>query len=118
MEDEGFNNEAFGAHSRSFSTRSATLRASSRDSHARLSSGWLAFTGRVSNPLDHYERFPITWSSPFPVILTLPSSFSGLCLTPTQFDCKKAACCAIMGCGGREVVYYSGFHQCLLCAVG
>src|SRR5262249_40710564 len=54
----------------------------------------------------------------FPVILTLPSSFSGPCLTPTQFDCKKAACCAIMGCGGREVVYYSGFHQCLLCAVG
>ena len=42
MEDEGFNNEAFGAHSRSFSTRSPTLRASSRDSHARLTSGWLA----------------------------------------------------------------------------
>jgi hypothetical protein len=25
-----------------------------------LASGWLAFTGRVSNPLDHYERFQIT----------------------------------------------------------
>jgi short-subunit dehydrogenase involved in D-alanine esterification of teichoic acids len=23
-----------------------------------LPAGWLAFTGRVSNPLDHYERFP------------------------------------------------------------
>src|SRR6267154_2910750 len=33
--------------------------------------GWLAFTGRVSNPLDHYERFQFTWSSPFPVLLTL-----------------------------------------------
>src|SRR5262249_13051030 len=41
---------------------------------AALPAGWLAFTGKVSNPLDHYERFPITWSSPFPVILTLPSS--------------------------------------------
>jgi len=27
----------------------------------------------VSNPLDHYERFQITWSSPFPVLLTLDS---------------------------------------------
>lgn len=30
-----------------------------------LPAGWLAFTGRASNPLDHYERFQITWSSPF-----------------------------------------------------
>jgi len=37
-----------------------------------LPAGWLAFTGRASNPLDHYERFQITWSSPFPVLLTLP----------------------------------------------
>jgi hypothetical protein len=36
-----------------------------------LPAGWLAFTGRASNPLDHYERFQITWSSPFPVLLTL-----------------------------------------------
>ena len=36
-----------------------------------LPAGWLAFTGRGSNPLDHCERFPITWSSPFPVLLTL-----------------------------------------------
>src|SRR5712671_1027046 len=28
-----------------------------------LPPGWLAFTERVSNPLDHYERFQITWSS-------------------------------------------------------
>ena len=38
-----------------------------------LPAGWLAFTGRASNPLDHYERFQITWSSPFPVLLTLDS---------------------------------------------
>src|SRR5262249_9461342 len=36
-----------------------------------LPAGWLAFTGRASNPLDHYERFQITWSSPIPVLLTL-----------------------------------------------
>src|SRR5262249_19628767 len=30
-----------------------------------------AFSGRVSNPLDHYRRF----------LVTFPSSFSGLCLT-------------------------------------
>ena len=36
-----------------------------------LPAGWLAFTGRASNPLDHYERFQFTWSSPFPVLLTL-----------------------------------------------
>jgi hypothetical protein len=59
-----------------------------------------AFSGRVSNPLDHYRRF----------LVTFPSSFSGLCLTLTQFYCKKAAYCAIMGPGGREVVHYSGFH--------
>jgi hypothetical protein len=38
-----------------------------------LPAGWLAFTMRGSNPLDRYERFPITWSSPFPVLLTLHS---------------------------------------------
>jgi hypothetical protein len=36
-----------------------------------LPAGWLAFTGRASNPLDHYERFQITWSSPSPVLLAL-----------------------------------------------
>jgi len=36
-----------------------------------LPAGWLAFAGRASNPLDHYERFQFTWSSPFPVLLTL-----------------------------------------------
>jgi hypothetical protein len=25
-----------------------------------LPADWLAFTGRVSNPLDHYDRFQIT----------------------------------------------------------
>jgi hypothetical protein len=29
--------------------------------HARLAAGWwLAFTGRESNPLDYYERFPVS----------------------------------------------------------
>jgi hypothetical protein len=28
---------------------------------------------------------------------------------------QEGSYCAIMGCGGREVVYYSGFHQYLLC---
>jgi hypothetical protein len=54
----------------------------------------------VSNPLDHYRRF----------LVTFPSSFSGLCLTLAQFDCQKAPYGVIMGCGGREVVHYSGFH--------
>jgi hypothetical protein len=30
-----------------------------------LPAGWLAFTGRELNPLDHVERFQITFSSPF-----------------------------------------------------
>ena len=41
-----------------------------------LPAGWLAFTGRASNPLDHYERFLITWSSPSPVLLTLHAFLS------------------------------------------
>src|SRR5215467_12750633 len=45
-----------------------------------LPAGWLAFTGRVSNPLDHYERFPITWSSPSPVLLTLPRFLTTYCV--------------------------------------
>src|SRR6516162_123665 len=36
-----------------------------------LPAGWLAFTGRESNPLDHYERFQITCPSSSPVLLTL-----------------------------------------------
>src|SRR5215475_6120217 len=38
-----------------------------------LPAGWLAFTGRESNPLDHDERFPSCYiSSPLPgFILTL-----------------------------------------------
>jgi hypothetical protein len=30
-----------------------------------LPAGWLASTGRESNPLDRYKRFQITFSSPF-----------------------------------------------------
>jgi hypothetical protein len=29
-----------------------------------LPAGWLAFTGRESNPLDRYKRFQITFSFP------------------------------------------------------
>src|SRR5215831_11102651 len=36
-----------------------------------LPAGWLAFTGRESNPLDHCERFQIMRSSSSPVLLTL-----------------------------------------------
>src|ERR1700730_2569877 len=42
-----------------------------------LPAGWLAFTGRESNPLDHSERFQITFSSPLPgLILTQRSPLS------------------------------------------
>src|SRR6516162_7018615 len=64
-------NGDFGARSRSFSTCSPTLRTSCCHSRARLASGWLAFAGRASNPLDHSERFQFTWSSSSPGILTL-----------------------------------------------
>jgi hypothetical protein len=38
-----------------------------------LPAGWLAFTGRESNPLDRYERFQfVERSSSFPALLTLP----------------------------------------------
>ena len=38
-----------------------------------LPAGWLAFTGRESNPLDRFERFQITFSFPFPgLTLALP----------------------------------------------
>jgi len=38
-----------------------------------LPAGWLAFTGRESNPLDRFERFQITFSFPFPgLLLALP----------------------------------------------
>jgi hypothetical protein len=57
----------FGAHSRSFSTHSPTLRVS-----CSLPAGWLAFAGWESNPLDRYERFQfVRRSSSFPVLLTL-----------------------------------------------
>jgi hypothetical protein len=52
----------FEAHSRSFSTRfsyaSRFVLPLTRKAGFRLA-GWLAFTGRVSNPLDHYEGFQI-----------------------------------------------------------
>ena len=53
----------FGAPSRSFSTRCPTLRVSCCHSRARLASGWLAFAGRASNPLDRYERFQFVYPS-------------------------------------------------------
>ena len=38
-----------------------------------LPAGWLAFTGRETNPLDRFERFQITFSFPFPgLLLALP----------------------------------------------
>ena len=38
-----------------------------------LPAGWLASTGRESNPLDRFERFQITFSFPFPgLTLALP----------------------------------------------
>jgi hypothetical protein len=38
-----------------------------------LPAGWLAFTGRESNPLDRFERFQIIFSFPFPgLFLALP----------------------------------------------
>ena len=36
-----------------------------------LPAGWLAFAGRVSNPLDHSERFQFIWSFSSPGFLTL-----------------------------------------------
>jgi hypothetical protein len=49
-----------------------------------LPAGWLAFTGRVSNPLDHYEGFQIKWSFPLPVLLTLQK------LSPVEPVCREA----------------------------
>jgi hypothetical protein len=37
-----------------------------------LPAGWLAFTGRESNPLDRFERFQITFSFPFPGLILAP----------------------------------------------
>ena len=34
-----------------------------------LPAGWLASTGRESNPLDRFERFQITFSFPFPGLI-------------------------------------------------
>ena len=65
MRISGLTHAAFAPALLRFAIRVAT--------HAQgwLPAGWLAFTGRASNPLDHYERFQFTWSSPFPVLLTL-----------------------------------------------
>jgi hypothetical protein len=41
-----------------------------------LPAGWLAFTGRAPNPLDHDEGFQIKRSFPLPVLLTLRCLFS------------------------------------------
>jgi len=69
-------NADFGAHSRSFRTCSPTLSRFvlplTRKAGFRL--GWPGLLpGGRRNPLDHYERFQITWSSPlFLSSLTLP----------------------------------------------
>jgi hypothetical protein len=76
-DNEGFGRLDFGADSRSFGTCSPTLRVSYCHSRARLASGWLASLYREGvDPLDHDERFPVTWPFPSPVLLTLQSSCS------------------------------------------
>ena len=40
-----------------------------------LPAGWLAFTGRASNPLDHNKRFQITLSFPFSGLILAQGKF-------------------------------------------
>src|SRR6516164_6734858 len=47
-----------------------------------LPAGWLAFTGRESNPLDRYKRFQIAVSS----------SFSGFILAQGKFHFEPPSC--------------------------
>ena len=68
----------FGAQSRGLSTRCLRFKdgvaTTACKARFRLA-GWLAFTGRASNPLDRYKRFQIKVSS----------SFSGLSLAQRKF---------------------------------
>src|SRR5262245_41991544 len=66
----------FGALSRGFGTCCLRFKTGVATTPARLASaGWLAFTGRESNPLDRYKRFQIPVSS----------SFSGFILAQGKF---------------------------------
>jgi hypothetical protein len=66
-------NDGEDLRNRPFLGRKAALYAFRVATHAQgwLPAGWLAFTGRESNPLDHSERFQIVRSSSSPVLLTL-----------------------------------------------
>jgi len=50
-----------------------------------LPAGWLAFTGRESNPLDHYKRFQITLSSPSSGFILAQRTVDFLRTTMTEF---------------------------------
>src|SRR5215831_3771455 len=70
----------FEAHSRSFSSRSRTLRASCCHSRARLTCGWLAgLTGGVE-PSGSLRKVSDHIVIPFPVLLTLDSCRADLVL--------------------------------------
>src|SRR3984893_14278215 len=65
-----------------------------------LPAGWLAFTGRVSNPLDREERFQISFSSSFPgLFLTqrrsvpAPASLLSCRPDPARSGCPAASVC-------------------------
>src|SRR5262245_13954258 len=52
-----------------------------------LPAGWLAFTGRESNPLDRYKRFQIAVSSSFSGFILAQGKFHGEPPSPfTSFD--------------------------------
>src|ERR1700726_3634328 len=83
--------------------------------------GLLHFSGNSRpNPLAQIqEPLPITGLQRIATDLVRQGCVD--CNNPTflaQFDCQKAPYGVIMGCGGRQVVYCPGFHQCLQCAGG
>jgi hypothetical protein len=65
-----------------------------------LPAGWLAFTGRASNPLDRYKRFQIKVSS----------SFSGLSLAQGKFrhDGSPSICIEALSAPFRDVTVSAG----------
>ena len=72
-----------------------------------LPAGWLAFTGRESNPLDHDERFQITFSSPLPgLILTQRSPLSiipiGIFVTPLSAKARGMTARTLTGFDSRH----------------
>src|SRR5262245_21809642 len=50
-----------------------------------LPAGWLAFTGRELNPLDHYKRFPIS----HPPFLDLSWRKGSFIVCPSEDDCVR-----------------------------